>query len=48
MFLEGEGVYMDANGEKFTTEEIQEWVDWKRKQKTMKAEKQQDPEISKW
>ena len=31
VFLEGEGVYMDANGEKFTTVQIQEWVDWKRK-----------------
>ena len=33
VFLEGEGVYMDANGEKFTTEEIQEYLDWKRKYK---------------
>lgn len=30
VYLEGEGVYMDANGEKFTTEEIQEYLDWKR------------------
>jgi len=31
VFLEGEGVYMDANGEKFTSDEIQEYYDWKRK-----------------
>ena len=31
VFLEGQGVYMDANGEKFTTDEIQEYLDWKRK-----------------